>query len=223
MAFQKQVYVTPPTFGVGDRWSVNPEKVVGRIAEAALTVGKFVFAGTDPNTQVKHSGRGKVVGIIGRNSAVAPITTFLAESSSTIPAGFSTDVFVESDRIVASVGATTSVSKVYASYVDGSISFAAAGATITSAAVTGSIATTTLTVTVVGSGTLAVGQRITGTGITAETYITGLGTGTGGTGTYTINNSQTFASGDIVASSSVETDYCVVVGGANGELIKISA
>jgi hypothetical protein len=46
----------------------------------------------------------------------------------------------------------------------------------------------TLTVTGVTSGTLAVGNRINGAGITTA-RITALGTGTGGTGTYTIDGS----------------------------------
>ena len=62
------------------------------------------------------------------------------------------------------------------------------------AVITASIATTTLTVTAVASGTLFVGQTIQGAGITVQTIITALGTGTGGTGTYTINNSQTISS-----------------------------
>ncbi len=47
------------------------------------------------------------------------------------------------------------------------------------AAVTGSISTTTLTVSAVGSGSLAVGQSLTGSGVSAGTVITALGTGTG--------------------------------------------
>jgi len=62
------------------------------------------------------------------------------------------------------------------------------------AVVTGSISTTTLTVTAVTSGTLAVGQTIQGSTVTAQTIITALGTGTGGVGTYTVNNSQTVTS-----------------------------
>jgi hypothetical protein len=62
------------------------------------------------------------------------------------------------------------------------------------AVVTGSIAGTTLTVTAVISGTLYVGQTIQGSTVTAQTIITALGTGTGGAGTYTINNSQTVTS-----------------------------
>lgn len=66
--------------------------------------------------------------------------------------------------------------------------------------VTGSISGTTLTVTAVGSGTLEVGQGISGTGVTAGTTITALGTGTGGTGTYTVSASQTVASTTITAT-----------------------
>lgn len=77
----------------------------------------------------------------------------------------------------------------------------------TSAIFTGSIATTTLTVTAVLSGTIAVGQAIFAQGIAQNTVITALGTGTGGTGTYTINNSQTVASTSInaVASPAIVT------------------
>jgi hypothetical protein len=65
---------------------------------------------------------------------------------------------------------------------------------------TGSISGTTLTVSAVVSGTLAIGQLITGTGVSASppgsnaTYITALGTGTGGVGTYTVGVSQTVSS-----------------------------
>jgi hypothetical protein len=56
---------------------------------------------------------------------------------------------------------------------------------------TGSISSTTLTVSSVSSGTIAVGQSLYGVGVSAETVITALGTGTGGAGTYTVNVSQT--------------------------------
>lgn len=59
---------------------------------------------------------------------------------------------------------------------------------------TGTISTTTLTVSAVTAGQLAVGQLISGTGVTPGTRITALGTGTGYTGTYTISVSQTVGS-----------------------------
>lgn len=62
------------------------------------------------------------------------------------------------------------------------------------ASFTGSIATTTLTVSA-ATGVLAVGQVITGAGITPGTTITAFGVGTnGGVGTYTVSTSQTVAS-----------------------------
>jgi hypothetical protein len=70
----------------------------------------------------------------------------------------------------------------------------------TAASVTGGIsngsgsAGTVLNVSAVASGTLFIGQRITGTGVTAGTIITGFGTGSGGIGTYTVNTSQLVAS-----------------------------
>jgi hypothetical protein len=70
----------------------------------------------------------------------------------------------------------------------------------TGATVTGSIAGTTLTVTSVASGTLSVGQTISGTGITAGTQITALLTGSGAAGTYTVSTTQTVSSTTITAT-----------------------
>jgi len=64
---------------------------------------------------------------------------------------------------------------------------------------TGSISTTTLTVTAVTSGSLALGQTIQGSGVTSGTIITALGTGSGSTGTYTVNKSQTVGSSTLYA------------------------
>jgi hypothetical protein len=67
--------------------------------------------------------------------------------------------------------------------------------TINFATITASISTNTLTVTAkTGTTGLNVGTTIYDGGVSAGTKITALGTGTGGTGTYTINNSQTVAS-----------------------------
>lgn len=63
-----------------------------------------------------------------------------------------------------------------------------------------SIAGTTLTVGGTVTGNFAVGQTISGTGVTAGTIITALGTGTGGAGTYTVSISQTVASTTISAA-----------------------
>jgi hypothetical protein len=71
------------------------------------------------------------------------------------------------------------------------------------AALGGSISTTTFTDTTHGSGRFTVGQLLTGSGVTAGTYITALGTGTGSNngGTYTVNISQTVTSQTITGTA----------------------
>jgi len=59
---------------------------------------------------------------------------------------------------------------------------------------TGRISGKTLTVTAMTAGSIAAGQVLNGKSVAAGTKITALGTGTGGTGTYTVNTSQTVAS-----------------------------
>lgn len=60
---------------------------------------------------------------------------------------------------------------------------------------TASFSGTTMTVSAVASGTIYVGMRLTASGLTTtDTYITALGTGSGGAGTYTVSTSQTLTS-----------------------------
>ena len=66
---------------------------------------------------------------------------------------------------------------------------------------TGSISGTTLTVTAITNGTIAINQALFGVGVTQATVITALGTGTGGVGTYTVNQTQTVASGLLNSAS----------------------
>ena len=84
---------------------------------------------------------------------------------------------------------------------------------------TGSISTTTLTVTSVLSGTIAVGQAIFGANVSQNTVITALGTGTGGVGTYTVSNSQTTASTSINSVASP----AIVTGAIAGTTLTVSA
>jgi hypothetical protein len=72
-------------------------------------------------------------------------------------------------------------------------------ATSTSSSIAGTVLTVGGTVT----GTFAVGQVIYGAGVTAGTYITSLGTGTGGAGTYNISASMTVAATTISSANGV--------------------
>lgn len=97
----------------------------------------------------------------------------------------------------------------------------ATGKSYSSAVFTGSISSTTLTVTAITSGVLAIGQILSATGVTAGTYITALGTGTGGVGTYTVSASQTVSSRTITTSTGNYTippykTITILVKGANG-------
>ena len=83
----------------------------------------------------------------------------------------------------------------------------------------GSTSGTTLTVTNVSSGTIAVGQSLFGIDVLAETVITALGTGTGGAGTYTINRSQTVAA----ESMNSATVGAVVTATISGTTMTVSA
>ena len=65
---------------------------------------------------------------------------------------------------------------------------------------TGSISGTTLSVTYSPSLALGLGQTISGSGVASGTLITAFGTGNGGAGTYTVNNSQTVARETMTAS-----------------------
>ena len=67
------------------------------------------------------------------------------------------------------------------------------------AVVTGVIAASVLTVSAVASGVLRVGQILSGTGVAAGTYISALGTGTGGTGTYSVVGDTTASETTITA------------------------
>jgi len=59
---------------------------------------------------------------------------------------------------------------------------------------TGGASSSTLTVTAVGFGApITVGMYVDGTSVTDGTYITGFGTGTGGAGTYTLNQAINIA------------------------------
>jgi hypothetical protein len=87
------------------------------------------------------------------------------------------------------------------------------------AAFTGSISGTTLTVTLMKNGTITTGQSLFGLGVTAATVITGLGTGTGGVGTYTINTSHTLTDRDMNSAAVAAT----MTGSISGTTLTVTA
>jgi hypothetical protein len=99
------------------------------------------------------------------------------------------------------------------------------GTTNTIASFTASISGTTMTVTAVASGTLAVGDIVYGGSVSPITKITALGTGTGGTGTYTVSVSQTRGSTSLFTGSGTaatirisDTDTTAQLGQSSGTI-----
>lgn len=100
----------------------------------------------------------------------------------------------------------------------------APGTIATQAATT---ASTTLNVTVVGTGALSVGDVLSGTNITAGTTVAAFGTGTGGVGTYIVSvpgggQLHTASETITVPAGNVATGFKVASFAAAGELAKIS-
>ncbi|MGL2964929.1 GEVED domain-containing protein [Flavobacterium sp. RSB2_4_14] len=103
----------------------------------------------------------------------------------------------------------------------GSTDFTTVGAT-SSAVVTASISGTTMTVTGVTSGTLAVGQALWCTGIAPGTTITAFGTGSGGTGTYVVSLTQTLGS-QTFKSFTLGTPFTATAVGTGSGIANIAA
>ena len=81
----------------------------------------------------------------------------------------------------------------------------------------GSVSGSTLTVGGVVTGSFAVGQVISGVGVTAGTYITSLGTGSGGAGTYNLSvPSASTATETITAAGTVTATLQAVINWFNG-------
>jgi hypothetical protein len=79
-----------------------------------------------------------------------------------------------------------------------------------------------LNVTNVASGSIEVGASVSGSGVTAGSAITALGTGTGGLGTYIVNFTQSAGSEALTIGSSVETRFFASSSGLPGELVKMT-
>jgi hypothetical protein len=115
------------------------------------------------------------------------------------------------------VGITDNGTNVY--IVDGQYRYTWRISNPNNAEFVGSISGTTMTVTLMKSGTIAANQQVLCDGILTNTVITALGTGTGGVGTYVVNRSQTITSTNI-SSFAVGA---VVTGSISGTVLTVTA
>lgn len=189
------------TFGAGDTLALL-RSATSPVAPYSPILGMYVLledlneAGVTGNPSSINGGSGAAV-----TGAISGTTlTVSAVTSGTLSIGqvlYGTGV--SAGTTITALGTGTGGTGTYTVFPSQTVSSTAITSAVpvcfdNGAAWVGSIAGTTLTVTAVGCGTLAVGQSISGSGVAAGTTITALVTGTGGAGTYTINTSQTVAS-----------------------------
>lgn len=239
--FQTQVNNQPAPGVEGAPASTNPRLSFvtgpnGLISGAAVVVGKFGWVNQTDSITVNNSsvtappasGIARTPsGFIG-NDQQGLFTTFsLAESGMTMLPGQAMSLTTRGDfwAKMKVAGAAALPLKAFANLFDGTVQPALAGATISAASMTASFATNVMTVTV-NSGSLVVGQAITGTGVPANTYITSFGTMTGAanaTGTVNLSTSPgtVGSAAGIVASNYIETKFSILSLALVNELAKI--
>ncbi|MCX6231701.1 MAG: hypothetical protein NTZ33_09175, partial [Bacteroidetes bacterium] len=127
-----------------------------------------------------------------------------SQTGATISISITADVTTETGTIPLNAGAWTSLNISPSGGAARTISGVVGGATFTGAI---PVSSTTMTVSAAPtSGTITVGQLITGTNILPNTFVTAILTGTGGIGTYTVSQAPTTAvSGTVTAVGSLIT------------------
>ncbi len=245
--FQTQVNTLPAPGVAGDFASANPRATVlagaGALVAGAggVTVGMFAWATPNqvlnPSTgeydfynNVQNTGVGAVTGFVHREQQ-GLITAFLGASSMLVPVGLPVVLHQAGDFWAVNTGAQTVPGQnVYANLATGAISCAtgtlAAAVGFTGSGSISSIGTVnTLTMGTVSSGTVNIGDYISGTGILSGTYIVGLGSGSGGTGTYYLNQGGMTVPGNtaITGNGTVLTKWLCMSEARTGELVKISS
>lgn len=136
MAFAgNTVNITPAPAVQGDRANQNPTIYTAHnwISADPVTVGQFVWRDTtNPETAVAPAGTGAPLGIVERtHENVAEITGF--DGSLVIPAKSNVSV-IEKGQVWVLADTTVTVGmKAFATLADGTVQFAAAGATVTGA------------------------------------------------------------------------------------------
>jgi hypothetical protein len=221
--FQQFVNTQLPPAVAGDFASVNARvnavAVPGGFAvnsaggtnnAGGCTVGAFAWGNAATGLAASFFQPNSALGFVHRENQ-GLITSFLGFATTVVPAGFPVTLMNQGEFWALFAGGATAGQKVYADPLTGLCTANATGNSVTSVN-TGSIATTgVMTISAQASGTLAVGQVVTGAGVPPGTYIASLGTGTGGTGTYNVLPAPATAvsSTTLTAYGPQETNYYV--------------
>lgn len=218
--FQSFVNNELPIGVPGDFASANPRASVvggpGRYVAPPAGTSVGVFAWFDPTTGLatNYFKPNSFLGFVHRENQ-GLITLFLGIATMQVVPGNMVTGQIQGDYYGIFAAGATVGQKVYANPVTGALSAAATGQGVTVTNATSSVATTgVMTVAGAVTGALAVGQAVVMAGLPEGSYITSLGTGTGGDGTYNLANLNGTAF-PVVASSAVtaygiqETNYSV--------------
>ena len=205
----------------GDFWVINSgasEALIGQKAYANYSNGAVTFAATgSPGTASgTASSIAAATAISVTGSVIGQLLTVTAVSTGTVVPGAiltGTGVITGTQVTQQLSGTAGGIGTYLVNIPDQAV---AAGTTIG-----GTYGILTVGGTV--AGTFGIGDTLSGTGVTAGTVIWGLGTGTGGAGTYIVSPSQTASSTTITAGTTVETKWFAVTAGPAGGLIKISS
>jgi|HubBroStandDraft_4_1064222.scaffolds.fasta_scaffold00019_2 hypothetical protein len=204
----------------GDFWIVNSgtgEAVVGQKAYANFANGLATFAATgSPSTAASGSASSIAAETNSFTASISgDVMTVSAVGSGTLYPGttISGTGVTTGNQIVSQISGTAGGVGTYLVSIPEQ--------SVVSEAISGTYGLLTVGGTVVSG--FAVGQTITGTNVVAGTQITALGTGTGGAGTYVVNNNTVVSSTAISAYGNVETKWYAASGGLPGELVKITS
>ncbi len=166
---------------IGDLPTYNP--ATGAISSIVPTV-KFVGSSSTTTLTVASISAGRIyigMPVLGATGVVVPGTYVTALGSG--------------------LGGTGTYTINNSQSIAGSSALTAPNIPAPAVSATATIATTTMTVSAISAGEIYIGMAVNGAGVTAGTVVTAFGSGVGGTGTYTVNNSQTVTPGVTITDS----------------------
>ena len=207
-------------FSAGSFWAVNSgsgQAIIGQKAYANFANGLVTFAATASPTGGASGSASSIAAATSSftGSIAGNLLTVTGTVTGTIYPGTTiSGTNVASGTIVQSQASGTAGG-------DGVYYVSIPEQTVAATTISGTYGLMTVGGTVVSG--FAVNQVITGTSVVAGTIITALGTGTGGAGTYVVNNNTVVSSTAIsVSAVNVETGFIARSSAAPGELVKIS-
>lgn len=222
---QEASNVIPAGFGMtlfsgGGFWALNSgagQALYGQKAYANLATGAVTFAATGSPT-TGASGSASTIA-----AATSSFTASIAGDVMTVSVVATGTVYPGTTISGTNVASGTKIASQASGTPGGAGTYLVSipEQTVASTTISGTYGLLTVGGTV--TGTFGVNDPLSGTGVVAGTTITALGTGTGGAGTYVVNNNTAVASAAItVAGVDVETKWVAMSSGAPGELVKIS-